>query len=94
MTDFIQWLAIASLWTFGVHYAFKSGEILGGPGDYMRAMWPKWFVKPLFGCVKCQASVHGSVFFLATQPFNLIMWLVFVVALCGLNYILDSLGYE
>jgi hypothetical protein len=94
MNEFLQCLFVASFWIFGFHYAFKSGEILGGPGDYIRANLAKWIVKPTIGCVKCMASVHGTIFFLIFVQSSIMMWIVFVVCLCGLNYILDALGYE
>lgn len=94
MTEFIQYIFITAFWIFGVNYAFKTGEILGGPGDYMRAMWPKWLVKPTIGCSKCMASVHGTIFFVIFIHSTILMWVVFVVCVCGLNVILDALGYE
>jgi hypothetical protein len=91
MTEFLQFLFIAAFWIFGFHFAFKEGKIFGRIGDWLRY---RPISKPLTECPMCMASVHGTAFYLYFMPFDIVMWIVFVVCLCGLNYILNSIGYE
>jgi hypothetical protein len=53
----------------------------------------KWFYKPLCGCLPCMASFHSSYVYWAFQPFtleSLIIYPVYILALSGLNYLIES----
>lgn len=92
MIDFLVWLFISSFWIWGVHFCFMGNQIFGKVGEWLNNRLPKWACKPLFLCPMCMASVHGTVIYLASPMHYLwYMHLLFVVALCGLNDIIDGL---
>lgn len=95
MTEFLQWLVLAGLWIWGFQYAFQVGNVLGRVGDFVRRA-PRWAAKPTVDCTKCMASVHGTAWYLLSKlQYSPLDHLLFVVALCGLNYVIDGLmGYE
>lgn len=90
-------LGFGILWIAGVWTLFKPGMIFGNLGD-----WIEWaakivlgddrgesFVKPLFRCPACMASVHGTtIWFLSNGSWQ--WWFPFCVCLCGANYLLFS----
>lgn len=77
---------VALAWQWGFAYAFRSDEVLGKPGDWMREHWPKWINTPLFDCPYCLSSIHGSAFFwFFLNDYNWYLWPVFVVGLTGLG---------
>ena len=56
----------------------------------------KWFYKPLCGCLPCMASFHSIypywIFHYSTNCINinsLLFYPIYVVALSGLNYLID-----
>ena len=86
---YLMVMLVALLWIWGLNYAFKPGEILGVPGDWMRDHWPKWLTTPLFDCPYCMSSIHGTGFFIVFlwgYPWPL--WIVFVVCLTGAGAIM------
>jgi hypothetical protein len=91
--DFLLIMFITVCWIWGCEYSFKDGEILGRPGNWMRANLPEWVLKPTMDCKYCMSSVHGTAMYVLLidpllQPWY--MWIVFVVGCCGLTYILDN----
>lgn len=79
-------MALCLFWIWGINYAFKPGEILGQPGDWIRNNWPSWLVTPLFDCPYCMSSIHGTVFFwFFLSDYEWYLWPVFVVSLTGIG---------
>lgn len=83
---FIIVMGVTLAWIHGFNYAFKPGEILGKPGEYMAKHWPKWLNKMTFDCPYCQSTLHGSTFFwIFLNDYPLILWPIFIVCLTGLS---------
>jgi hypothetical protein len=83
---FLQVLAVAVFWVWGFNYAFKPGEILGKPGDWMRDHWPKALTTPLFDCPYCMSSIHGTGFyFVFLLEYPLYFWPILVVSITGVG---------
>lgn len=61
---------------------------------------PVWLTKPLYGCLMCMSSVHGSIFYwgyILTHPgrinlLTFILWVVTVMAVAGLNRLLKQIA--
>ncbi len=52
---------------------------------------PEYWTRPIYSCVVCMSSLWGSIlYFTFTDHYNIIQWLVSVVALAGLNRLLKS----
>ncbi len=87
MTDFLLRLSIACLICIGIWNAFAPGMIFGRLGDVWDRRFPEWVSKPLYGCLPCMASLHGTwIWFFAGG--DLTWWSPFVLALSGLNRII------
>lgn len=53
----------------------------------------EWEMKPLFTCIVCMASIHGSWFYWLCQPFtieSLKWWIPYMIGLAGYNYVYIS----
>jgi hypothetical protein len=86
----ISTLLLVSLWCFGVHAAFQNDMLLGRLGAWVeQGIGYKW-CRPLFGCPPCMASVHGGVFAIVAYDFTYTA-VIFVICLCGLNYVINQL---
>lgn len=86
MTNFLLLLPIASLVIVGIWNAFAPGMIFGWLADWLEKHVSEHFLKPVYSCPPCMASVHGTwVWFLAGG--DLTWWPPFVLALSGLNRI-------
>lgn len=79
-----------SLWCFGVHAAFQNDMLLGRLGALVETWIGHKWCKPLFGCPPCMASVHGGLFAVVAYDFT-ITAVIFVVCLCGLNYVINQI---
>lgn len=98
--EFLIAIVINALWVWGFHVAHSPGMILGGFGDELDEIFGKWWSKPIHRCPTCMSSVHGTIFFILTTLRSLSLqdlsawicfdWLVFVVALSGLNWLVGS----
>lgn len=93
MTDFILLLIMGVFWTWGVHCLFAPKYILYKIGEVIWESVPKWLTKPLFVCPPCMASVHGFLIATAYYDFHLMIIIVYMVCLCGVNFILKELIY-
>jgi len=92
MTDFLVWLIISSFWIWGFHFCFREKQIFGSTGNWLDNRLPKWICKPLFKCPMCMASIHGTaIYLLSPMAYHPAYHLLFVMALCGLNDIIDGL---
>lgn len=89
MVDFILLLIITSLWIWGIHGFYQLTKL----ADALEWL-PSWFKKPLWDCPPCCSSFHGTVAFMAFHhDLNLLLWPVFCICLCGLNYIIKEFLY-
>lgn len=87
---YIQILFVCLLWIWGFNYTFKPGEIFGDIGDWGRKHIHHNIITPLYDCVYCQSSVHGTIFYLLfLQSYGLVLWVVFCFALVGFSTIVD-----
>ena len=93
MTDFIIHIIIASLWCFGVYAVFDNDHLLGKVGTFIEAKTSTNFIRPLFGCPPCLASVHGFIWGLILYGLS---WQIipFCICLCGLNFIIKNIIFE
>lgn len=83
---FLMVMAVTVFWQWGFSYCFRSDEVFGWAGDWMRKNWKEWVNKPLFDCPYCLSSIHGSIFFwMFLNEYPLIMWPIFIVGLTGVS---------
>jgi len=92
MIDFILLLIIGSLWIWGVFAAFDEGNIFWPIRKSLEDLGCEWWLKPLFGCPYCCASVHGLVISLYHYGPSLVI-IPYIVCLCGLNFIIKEYLY-
>lgn len=89
--NFIAAILIAVAWIWGFEYTFKDGEIFGPIGNYLRARVNEWYLKPLFECKYCMASVHGTLMFvILLWGYPWWMWIIFCFCCCGTTAIFDK----
>ena len=80
---------------YGVHASTRSGMIF-------ERLWilcfkilnrftkkPEFYLKPLFDCTPCMASVYGSTGYLIVNGLDIVI-VVWVLSLTGFNYILNK----
>ena len=77
----------------------RNRELLWFIAFYGKKWFGYEFMKPICLCPSCMSSVHGSLFFLiaiitkfvvcATVIHIIVLWAVYILALCGLNYIVS-----
>lgn len=86
---------ITSLFIFGIHALFQEGMLLGFAGDKIRSIGDHTqekfnidIAKPLTECPPCMASFWGLLAFPFTG-LTVVNLLVFLIALAGLNYIIN-----
>lgn len=90
MTDFIIYLVVASLWIWGVYAVFDSKHLLGKIAAWIEVNTSTTFCRPLFLCPTCMSSVHGILWGVLCYDFTYTVF-PFIICLCGLNYIINSL---
>ena len=85
-----------SFYIFGWYNAAQPDMIFYKQRQRLDKILPEWVTIPLYGCVKCMASVHGTYFYFIALWWNgnaniehIIIWPFYIVALSGLNAILD-----
>jgi len=92
MTEYIIWIALVSLWCWGFHNAFQEEQIFDSIGIWLRRRIPEFWLKPLISCPICMCSIHGTAWYLISQPnWSLSYWIMFIVAASGLNYVIHNL---
>ena len=92
MVDFILLLILTSLWIWGFHGFFQLSGLLDSIDT---TKMPNWLKKPMFSCPPCQSSFHGTfAFIMFHHNLNILLWPIFVLCLCGLNYIIKEHLYE
>lgn len=93
MTDFVLLLLVGSLWIWGVFCLFSEGYLLHFIASKAEKDGvPRWITKPAFGCPPCMSSLHGLIIGLPTFGLSA-QALLFIVCLCGLNFIIKSWLY-
>lgn len=92
MVEFIELLFITSMWIWGFHAFF---ELSGLSNAVNSTKMPNWLKKPLFDCPPCQSSFHGTFAFIMFHgELHLLLWPIFCICLCGLNYVIKEHLYE
>lgn len=96
MIDFGLNLFLASFWIFGIRTLFTYDHLLYPAYEWAEKNLSEWVIKPTIGCVICMASIHGFTWFglayeLGIHDYNWFMVFPFMICLCGLNSIIDSL---
>jgi hypothetical protein len=102
MQDSLALIAVTSLKIFFMYVAMKEGMIFHIIPRLFEKLWAalpakNWALtlacyarKPLYGCSICMASIWGTIF--TISRFSLTWdYLLFLFAVGGLNYIIDSL---
>jgi len=61
------------------------------PYSFNTAPW--WIRKPIYECLPCMASAHSYVYWIFMDPTtkNLMVYPVYILALAGMNLILDQI---
>jgi hypothetical protein len=102
MITFVILLILAVTWIWGVRCVFSEGYVFERAGLWWESKVPAWIYKPTIGCSACMASVHGSLWFWTWGKvflpdvgviMALIIWAMFCICLCGINYILLEIIY-
>lgn len=91
----IELLFLTSFWIWGVFTLFHKGFLLARVGDFFCNKVGNEICKPIFACPPCMASIHGTIFYIYFLPnggFD--NWVVFCVALVGINFIIKEFLYE
>jgi len=91
MTNILLLLIINALFIIGLYKVVDGGMLLDFVGDWIRGKtlyqqgkkWRKVISKPLIDCPPCMASVWGTVFYIASNGFDL-FWPVYLICLAGL----------
>lgn len=83
-----------ALWIVAVWNLFLPGQLLGPIGDFLAGNSkvvpviephaPDYVTKPLFECPRCQASLHGVLWWVMFQHVPWYLLPVYVVCLSGL----------
>lgn len=90
MTDFLQSLFLASLFTYGIRSLFSYPNILHGAYQWLEPRVPEILLKPTISCYQCMSSFWGFVwFFLFLPEWEWYYVIIFMICLCGLNSIVD-----
>lgn len=105
MTEFLQLVAITSLWIWGVFAVFDEGNLLWGVRKVCEATFGTSICRPLICCPYCMASVHGGAIGLYYYGFQIeasvhglyyyvqIEVIALVLCVCGLNFIIKTILY-
>lgn len=86
-------LIYSALWCLGVYCVLSPNYLLGWLGDSMREVLPRWMAKPMFDCLPCMASIHGTLIHFISGG-DVFTWIPFVICLSGLNYFLTMFFTE
>ena len=83
-------LFVNCLVIFCIYVWTQEGMIFEKQGNWIKKKVGDFWCKPLICCPPCMASVHGTWFYLACVGDLEWFLLVYVMALCGLTYIVNS----
>lgn len=82
-------LPLASVIIIGIWVSFEPKMIFSFMADWFHKWLPVMLQKPLYDCPACMSSIWGSIIWFSTGG-DLIWWVPFVFALCGLNRIVSA----
>ena len=88
----IEHIAIVSLITWGIHFAFRDGSILHGIARIFERTLGTTAAKPVFLCPPCMGSVYGFTFGFYWHGLEFEVAAI-MFAVCGLNFIIKSFVY-
>jgi hypothetical protein len=91
----VKKLILREIFDYDLDEAWSRGYIQELPSGGGIPAWVKSILKPIFACPTCMASVHGTAIFFAfvLGYLPLIMWPVWCICLCGLNFIIQNIIY-
>lgn len=93
MVEFINLIFVGSLWCYGVYAVFDNDHLLGPLGNWIEKKTSTAFIRPLFGCPPCQASIHGLAIGLIF--FGLSFTLIpYIICLCGFNFVIKNIIFN
>lgn len=78
----INCFAIIMIWK-----VFSEGMILEGPGSWIQEKLGEYWSKPILSCPPCMTSVWGTLFYFIYVSNDLSLFLPYILAVGGLNYI-------
>lgn len=88
MIDLIVLLVVNALYCVGVWLATGEDMILERPELWLSERVPEFWLKPVFGCPTCMASLHSILPFWLYSPFtveSVLLYIIYVPALATLN---------
>ena len=89
----IEHLIITVAFIWGVHAIFEYPFLLCKQGEFIDRYLYKWIRKPLYRCPVCMSSIHGTYFYLYFDGQTIMGWIVFVFAVCGINFLIVEFLY-
>lgn len=94
MTNLIILLFINSLYCVGLWISTGEDMIFERPALWLSQRVPEFWLKPLFGCPTCMASVHSILPFWLFNPMEgyetVLLYIIYIPALATLNSIIAS----
>jgi hypothetical protein len=103
MVTFILLIIVAVAWIWGIKCIFSTGHIFQKAGDWVENNLHEWVYKPTIGCQACMSSIHGTLWFWTygivvlnaeTLLSKVILWIVYLLCLCGVNFMLLESIYK
>lgn len=91
MIDFTLLLLINALAIIGIYLATGEDMILSRPAMWLEYRLPEFWLKPVFGCPTCMASLHSILPFWLTHDLtwqNGLWYLIYIPALATLATII------
>lgn len=89
----IEQLVITSAFIWGIKAVTEYPFIFYKQANWINSVLPIWVVKPIYKCPVCMSSVHGTYFFFYFDQSGLLNWVIFVFALCGIQYLIVEFLY-
>ena len=97
MTQLTLLVLANSLWCLGIHF-LATESFLSKIAEWITTYFEEknlyWVTKPLYNCMPCMASVHGTIgFFIYFHTFTQAI-VPYLVVLLGVNVLLSKYYYE
>lgn len=89
----IQWLLITTAWIWGVKAIHTHPFIFWKQANFVEHHLGKIISKPMFRCPVCMSSVWGTYFFWYSDQSGIMNWIVFVIALAGIQFLIVEYLY-
>lgn len=93
MIDFVLLLLINALAIVGIYLATGEDMILSRPAMWLEYRLPEYWLKPVFGCPTCMASLHSILPYWLTHDlttYNVLLYLIYVPALATVATIITK----